>query len=422
MPQDLAGLDELDFAELVHPGDTVVWGQACAEPVSLIEKLLEQRVEIGQFRCFLGIPSSDTVRPEHADHVSFVSYCGSGANRELHRAGVLDIVPCHYSSLPVLLSTGVLRADVLLLQLPPPDRHGRYHLGLADDYVSAAIATARLVVAEVNDQVPRVNGGRTLHETDLDVVVPTSRPPAEVSPRKANPVVQRIAAHVADLVDDGATLQFGIGALPEAVLAGLADRVDLGVHSGVLNDTACDLMEAGVITNARKNVDRGRSVAGFLMGTQRLFRFVDENPAVQLRGTGYTHDPDVLAAHDRFVAINSAVEVDLTGQVNAEVAGGDYVGAVGGAADFLRGAARSAGGVPIVALPATAGQASRIVAELSGPVSTARSDAGFVVTEYGVADLRGQPLRVRRERLLAIAHPDHRSAREETIENSGAAV
>lgn len=422
MPENLADLGELDFADLVHPGDTIVWAQACAEPLSLVERLLEQRVEIGQFRCFLGIPASHTVRPEHADHISFVSYCGSGANRELHRAGVLDIVPCHYSRLPGLLSTGALCADVLLLQLPPPDQHGRYCLGLADDYVSAIIAAARVVVAEVNDQVPRVNGGRILTDADLDVVVPTSRPPAEVTARKASPVVQRIAANASGLIDDGATLQFGIGVLPEAVLAGLADRVDLGVHSGVLNDTAAELMEAGVITNARKNFDRGRSVAGFLMGTQRLFRFVDGNPAVELRETGYTHDPEVLAAHDQFVAINSAVEVDLTGQVNAEVAAGDYVGAVGGAADFLRGAARSAGGVPIVALPATAGQVSRIVAELSGPVSTSRSDAGFIVTEYGVADLRDQSLRVRRERLLAIAHPDHRGALEEAIENSGVPV
>lgn len=422
MPDVLTGIEELDFGQLIRPGATVVWPQACAEPVSLTEQLMRQRAELGRFRCFLGIPASDTVRPEHADHVDFVSYCGSGANRALAHAGVLDIIPCHYSSLPALLTTGAMGADVVLLQLPPADEYGRYSLGLADDYVSAAIATARVVVAEVNDQVPHTGRPCVLTDADLDVVVRTSRAPAEVVAREASPVVEQIAANVADLVDDGATLQFGIGALPEAVLAKLADRTDLGVHSGVLNDTAAELMETGVITNARKNLDRGRSVAGFLMGTRRLFRFVDGNPAVELRETGYTHDPDVLAAHDRFVAINSALEVDLTGQVNAEAAGGDYVGAVGGAVDFLRGAARSRGGVPIVALPSTAGQASRIVAELAGPVSTARSDAGFVVTEFGVADLRGQSLRVRRERLLAIAHPDHRSALKEAIENSGVAV
>jgi acetyl-CoA hydrolase len=397
----------------------VVWGQACAEPLTLTERLMAQRAAIGQFRCFLGIPASRTVRPEHADHVSFVSYCGTGGNRALFRAGVLDVAPVHYSTLPQLLTTGPLRADVVLLQLPPADSSGRYSLGLADDYTSAAIATARVVIAEVNDQVPRTCGPRTLTAEDLDVVVYTSRPPAELTPRPPDAVTRRIAEQVAGLIDDGATLQFGIGALPEAVLAGLTDRVHLGVHSGLLNDAAAELMAAGVITNARKSVDRGQAVAGLLMGTDRLFRFADRNPAVVLRDTAYTHNAEVLAAQDKLVAINSAVEVDLSGQTNAELAGGEYVGAVGGGVDFLRGAARSRGGLPIVALPSTAGSASRIVARLSGPVSSARSDAGLVVTEYGVADLRGQPLRVRRERMLAIAHPEHRRGLEDMIEYEG---
>src|SRR5690606_34878605 len=200
------------------------------------------------------------------------------------------------------------------------------------------------------------------------------------------------------------------------------DRRDLGGHSGLIRDAVADLMEAGVITNARKSLDRGRSVGGMLMGTRRLFSFAHRNPAVQLRETGYTHDLSVLAAQDRLVAINSAVEVDLSGQISAELVAGDYVGAVGGAVDFLRGAARSKGGLPIVALPSTAGSTSRIVPALSGPVSTARADAGLVVTEYGVADLRGQPLRSRYERMLAIAHPDHRRALEEAVERSGVLV
>ncbi|KAA9166003.1 acetyl-CoA hydrolase/transferase family protein [Amycolatopsis acidicola] len=406
---------ELDLAEFVRPGDTIVWGQACGEPLTLTEQLAAHREQLGPVRCFLGIPASGTIQPEHGDHLSFVSYCGSGGNRALYRAGALDVVPVHYSTLPQLLSAGSLRADVVLLQLSPADETGRYSLALADDYVSAAIATARVVIAEINDRAPRTSG-RRLREDELDVVVHTSRPPAEVAPRRAGDVTRRIAANVAGLIDDGATLQFGIGALPEAVLAELVDRRDLGVHSGLLNDAVADLMEAGVITNARKSLDRGHAVAGLLMGTRRLFDFADRNPAVVLRETAYTHDPEVLAAQDRLVAINSALEVDLSGQVNAEVAGADYVGAVGGAADFLRGAARSRGGVPVVALPATAGDASRIVASLSGPVSTARSDAGFVVTEFGVADLRGQSLRVRQERLLAIAHPGHRQALEGAID------
>lgn len=418
----LSGIEALDYGAFVRPGDTVLWGQACAEPVNLTEELMRQRGQIGPLRCFLGIPASRTIRPEFADHVSFVSYCGSGGNRRLHREGALEVVPVHYSSLPHLLSTGPLHADVVLLQLPPADEDGRYSLGLADDYVTRAIDTARVVIAEINDQVPQTHSSRTLTGDELDVVVHTSSPPAELPARSAEAVTQQVAAQVADLIEDGATLQFGIGALPEAVLANLADRRDLGVHSGLLNDAAAKLMDAGVITNERKSLDRGHAVAGLLMGTRWLFEFAHRNAAVLLKSTGYTHDPEVLASQDRLVAINSALEVDLSGQVNAERAGGDYVGAVGGASDFLRGAARSRGGVPIVALPSAAGGISRIVANLSGPVSTARADAGFVVTEFGVADLRGQPLRARQERMLAIAHPDHRRTLEDAIERSGVLV
>jgi len=412
----------LDLSRYLREGETVVWGQACAEPQTLTERLMQQRADIGHFRCFLGIPATDTVRPDHADRVSFFSYCGSGGNRALHRAGALDILPVPYSGLPGLLTGGDLRADVVLVQLPPPDDHGRYSLGLADDYLNAALRTARVVIAEVNDQVPYTYGSRTLREADLDVVVRTSRPPAELKRTVPDSTTARVAAQVAGLVDDGATLQFGIGGLPETVLGLLADRRDLGIHSGLINDAAMDLIETGVVTGAHKTLDRGRAVGGLLMGTQQLFRFAHRNPAIQLRDTAYTHDPQTLAAQDRLVAINSAIEVDLSGQVNSELAGGRYVGAVGGAADFLRGAARSRGGLPIVALPSTAGPASRIVARLSGPVSTSRSDAGLVVTEYGVADLRGQPLRVRHERMLAITHPDHRAALEAALEEQGAPV
>lgn len=422
MPVTITDPAILDLSRYVRPGDTVVWGQACGEPLTLTEALMTQRAAIGGFRCFLGVPATRTVRPEHGDDVRFVSYCGSGGNKKLYSAGVLDVVPSHYSTLPHLLADGPLRADVVLLQVAPADADGRYSLGMADDYVSAAIPGARVVIAEVNDQVPRTPGDWMPTSADFDVAVPTSRPPAQMPSREVPEQTRRIAEHVAGLIEDGSTLQFGIGALPEAVLAQLADRTDLGVHSGLLNDTAADLMAAGVITNARKSVDRGRSVAGLLMGSRRLFRFADGNPAIQLRGTRYTHDPSVLAAQDRLVAVNSAVEVDLTGQVNAEVAGGQYVGAVGGAVDFLRGAARSYGGKPIVALPAMSGGTSKIVAQLSGPVSTARSDAGFVVTEFGVADLRGQPLKVRQERMLAIAHPDRRPALEAEIDNAGGLV
>ncbi len=407
-------VDALDFRDYVRPGDTVTWGQATAEPLTLTERLLEQRARLGGITCFIGIPVADTVRPEHADHIRFVSYCGSGSNRALAKAGALEIYPGHYSTLPGLLTDGALAADVVLVQCSVADEQGRHSLGIADDYFSAAIDSARVVIAEVNDRVP-FTYGRTLTAADFDVVVRTSRQPAEQPSAPSNVDAARIGATVGALVEDGSTLQFGIGVLPEAVLSALADKQDLGIHSGLLNDAVVDLIERGIVTNARKSTDRGVSVAGVLFGTRRLFDFADHNSAIELRPTGYTHDPSVLAAQHKLVAINSAVEVDLTGQVNAEVAGGNYVGAVGGGADFLRGAARSPGGVPIVALPSTAGKRSRIVTKLAGPVSTARADAGVFVTEFGIADLRGRTLAERQSLMIAIAHPDHRKALEENL-------
>jgi Acetyl-CoA hydrolase len=401
-------LAALDLAAYVRPGDLVLWGQSSAEPVALTTQLMAQRHEIGPFRCFLGISEAGTCRPEHGDVVTFLSYCAAATNRELARHGLLRILPIHYSDLPRFIRAGRLPVDVVMLAVPPPDPDGYYRLGVADEYLSAAVDRARVVIAEVNDQVPRVAGGRRLRPDEIDVVVPVSRPLVEVATRNPSDVEDAIARRVAELVPDGATLQVGIGSLPTAVLRALAGHRDLGVHSGLLSDPIAELMEAGVITNARKTLDRGITVGGVLMGTRRLFSFVDGNPRVRLRETGYTHSLEVIAAQPQFVAVNAALEVDLTGQVNTEFVGGSYVGAVGGAVDFVRGAHRSPGGIPITVLPATAGARSRIVARLSGPVSVSRADAGVVVTEYGVADLRGLSIEERQCRMLEIAHPDHR--------------
>ena len=404
--------EDLDLTQFIRPDDVVVWGQACAEPVTLVERLYAQRAELRGVTCLLGIPAADTAQAEYADHLRFVSFCGTGSNRALAAAGVLDVYPGHYSTLPAALTSGPLRADVVFAQCSGPDGEGRYSLGLADDYFTAAIDSARVVIVECNEKVP-FTFGRLLTADEIDIVVHTSRAPAEsVSSRTG---VDQLATNVAALIGDGATLQYGLGAIPEAVLAGLDEKNDLGFHSGMLSDGAVELIERGVVTNARKPRDSGVSIAGLLMGTRRLFEFADRNPRIELRPTSYTHDPQVLASIPGFVAINSAIEVDLTGKCNAEVARGQYVGAVGGGTDFLRGAARSDGGMPIVALPARAGAHSRIVAELSGPVSISRADAGLIVTEFGVADLRGLPLSERRKAMISIAHPDDRATLEETI-------
>jgi acyl-CoA hydrolase len=411
----------LDLARFLRPGDMVVWGQASAEPRTLVELLIAQRERIGRLRCFVGIPAETALTAETADGLDVHSYCGTGTNAALHAAGRLAVVPVHYSALPEMLSGGSLHADVVLVQVSPPDAQGRHSLGLADDYLSAALDTARVVLAEVNDQVPFTLGARTLTADEWTAAIHTSRTPGRLPPGRIDDRTRAVAARVADLIEDGATLQFGIGALPEAVLGQLRDRHDLGIHSGIVNDTAMQLIEEGVATGARKTVDRGIAIAGLLGGTEALFRFAHRNPRLELRSTAYTHDPEVLAASSCLVAINSAIEVDLTGQVNAEVAAGRYVGAVGGAVDFLRGAARSRGGLPIVALPSTAKGRSRIVARLNGPTSTPRSEQLVVVTEHGVADLRGLPVSARIERMLAVADPAHRAdleAAADTLQSS----
>jgi acyl-CoA hydrolase len=416
--------ETLDFSAVVRPGDCVAWGQAGAEPVPLTTLLMSQRKAIGKFSVFIGTTWSNVADPDFTDCVSFISYCGAARNRLLAKAGALDIVPCHYSELGKMIRSGPLKIDVLLIQVAPCNQSGRYSLSIAHEYLIAAIDTARIVVAEINDQTPWTFGERPVFESDIDLAIVTSRPLTQPD-RAAHSVADRaIAAHVASLIEDGSTLQFGIGALPQAILAQLGDRRDLGVHTGALVDEAAILASKGVINNSRKSIDRGVTIAGVMMGGSAVYDYAHENPCVQFRSVDYTHSRDVLAGIERFVAINSALEVDLTGQINAEVAGDVYVGGVGGALDFLRGAHYSEGGLPIVALPSTAGGASkpvsRIVSRLHGPVSTPRCDAGLIVTEHGIADLRGLSLAQRSMRMLEIADPQFRESLEKSAKLTSA--
>jgi acetyl-CoA hydrolase len=402
----------IDFASIVRAGDLVAWPQVNAEPLTLTRALMAQRHAIGSFRAFVGISLFDTVAVEHADAVDFASYCGAGRNRALARAGLLDAWCSHYSTLAQRFGSGDTPVDVLLLQVAPADATGRYSLGVSYEYLAPAIPRARVVVAEINDRCPSTFGEPSLGEDDIDFAVRVSRPLAEPTPVEADDIERAVACRIAGLIEDGATLQTGIGTLPGAVLGQLADRRDLGVHSGQIGDAIAALAEAGAITNARKSIDRGVTVAGGMIGGERVHRYAHRNPAVRFRSTAYTHDADVLGRIDRLVAVNAAIEVDLTGQVNAEVAGGAYVGAVGGLVDFLRGAGRSRGGLPIVGLTSRFGDTARIVASLSGPTTVARADAGIVVTEHGTADLRGASIAERVRRMIAIAHPDDREALE----------
>ena len=398
----------------------MLWGQACAEPQTLVESLVAQRRAYSGASVFLGINYSGIVRPEHADHLRLTAYCGAGHNRKLADSGALEIYPVPYSRLAGYIRARRIRADVLLLQVSPANARGEHSLGLAADYLVPALDGARAVIAEINEQVPWTHGDRLLRAEDIALAVRTSRAPAPAPYGAPGELEQRIAAHAAEYVPDGATLEFGLGALPDAVLGALADRRDLGVHSGALGDGIVDLMRCGVINNARKPLDSGRTVGGLLLGSRKLFDFARENPDIWLRSVEHTHDPRVLAQLPNFVAINSAVEVDLTGQVNTEIASGSYVGAIGGAPDFVRAANQSPGGVSLIVLPSSIGtKASRIVARLSGPVATPRAEAGLFVTEHGAADLRGLTIAERVPRMIAIAHPAFRDTLRQSAREQG---
>jgi acetyl-CoA hydrolase len=402
-----------DFRAVLRPGDTVAWPQGSGEPLGLTQRLVAQRRELPPIRLFFGMSSSRTLTPEVAESFAMTALNGAGANRRLTAGGVADILPVHVSTVPALLRSGAVRVDVALIRVRPHPRPGWMTLGVIADYTAALVQSARVVIAELDERLPvtaqdaLIPAGAIHHLLTCDaeaILMPDPEPSAaEVG----------VARNVAALIPDGATVQLGVGTLPVAVGRALLGHRDLGIHSGVVSDVFVDMVERGAVTNARKGIDAGISVCGGLFGSRRLLDHADGNPAVAMRSVEYTHNPAVMARLHALHAVNSAVEVDLTGQVNSEEAGGRYLGAIGGQVDFVRGAQASPGGRAILALPSTTpdGKVSRIVRSLGGrPVTTARSDVDLVVTEWGVAELRGCTLGERARRLAAIAHPDFRDA------------
>lgn len=398
--------EALDFSTLVRGGDFVVWGQGCGEPLELTKRLMEQRQEIGAFEAFIGISLSDTPNPDFTDFVRFTSFCGTGRNARLAATGNLDIIPLHYSRLVQTLSE---RIDVLLVQVAEDQVTGQFSLSSSCDYVHELIPFARTVIAEINRQAPLTDA--PVDSEAFDVIVRSDYRPLTLTQQAPSPDNQKIANHVAEMVGDGATLQLGLGAVPDCVAPLLANHKRLGFHSGVLSDAAMALIQCGSIDNSQMPFEPGISIAGSLLGSPSLLAFADRNPAIALRPISYTHDIGRIAMLPRFTAINSALEIDLSGQANTEcVTGRHYGGAIGGAVDFSRAAHASQGGLPILALSALATRkdgttASRIVPRLSGPATIGRADIGIIVTEYGIADLRGLSLNARARRLIAIADP-----------------
>src|SRR6516165_1140857 len=393
MPQQIAP-EALDFARLIRSGETVGWAEATAEPVFLTRLLDAQAARCAPFRVFFPLTFSHTLGTGHPQ-VTVTALGGASAGRRFFAGGAGNVIPANISDLPGLIATGQLVIDIVLLQLSGPDAAHRYNTGLGIEHLDAAIPRARLVVAQLNPELPWTEGDTMVEGKAIDLVVPAAEPPLELPARPPSPVDRAMAEHVARLIPDRATIERG-----------------LGVHSGAIGDGIAALMAAGVVDNKHKEIGAGVTVGTMLMGTRRLYRFADHNPAIRLRATSYTHDAVVLGNFQRFVAINGALEVDLTGQVNAETAGGRHIGVVGGQMDFVRAANRAREGHSIIALQSTNRdrRRSRIVARLvDGVVTTPRAEADLVVTEHGIAKLRGRTLAERARALIQVADPTFRA-------------
>ncbi len=410
MPREIS-LEDLDLSEWIKPGDCVTWGQCCAEPLCLTERLVDQRGHVGPLKVFLGMSLSDTLRAEHRNLFQLTSYGAVGTNSKLAHAEALEILPCNYGAIPQLIESGRVAIDVVLVQLSPPSPSGHYSLGLANDFIVTAMRQARVVIAEVNDQVPCTTLDQPLDESLIDILVPCSRTPIEFPSVATSDAEQRIGLFASTVIEDGAVLQYGIGSVPAAILAALGQHRGLGIHSGMITDATIELLEAGVINNETNCVRPGVSVAALAMGGERLRRHLHLNPAVELHPASTTHGIGSLARQNRLVAINSALEIDLYGQVNAEMIDNRYVGAVGGQVDFMHAAASQARGLSIIAMPSVTnnGKHSRIVPQLANPmVTTSKSDVDIIITEQGVADLRGKSLQQRAQAISEIAAPSFR--------------
>jgi acyl-CoA hydrolase len=406
--------EALDFSQLIRAGETVGWAEATAEPVFLTRRLNAQADSCPEFRVFCPLTFSDSFSAAHRN-VTVTALGGAGAGRRFFADGAENVIPANISDICGLVASGRLPIDVVLLQASGPDEAGRYNAGLGIEHLHTAIGQARLVITQINPELPWTCGDTVMDPGVIDMLVPGREPPIELPARPRGPIERSIGDHVARLIPDCATIELGLGAAPEAVARALSDKRGLGVHSGALGDGIADLMEAGIVDNRHKEIDPGVTVGTMLMGTRRLYRFADRNPAIQIRATSYTHDALVLGQFRRFVAINGALEVDLTGQVNAETARGRHIGAIGGQMDFIRAANRAAGGRSIIALQSTNRDRtrSRIVAKLTDAVvTTPRAEADCVVTEHGIADLRGRTLAERARALIAIADPGFRAELE----------
>lgn len=410
-------------ANLIHSNSRVVLGHAAATPQKIIEimALHKERYENVEIVHMLSLGKAEYARSDMYGHFSHNALFVGGNTREAIGENRGDYTPCFFYEVPRLFKDHILPVDFAIIQVSPPDEKGRVSFGLSNDYTSAAAKMAKCVIAEMNVQMPLVHGENFIHLDEIDYIVECDYPIPEIPLPKIGPVEEAIGEHCASLVQDGDTLQLGIGAIPDAVLKFLKQKKDLGIHTEMFSDGVLELVESGVINNKKKTLYPGKMVATFLIGSKKLYDFVHDNHDVALFPVDYVNHPAIIMRNENLVSINSCIQIDLMGQVSSESIGTKQFSGTGGQVDYVRGASMAPGGRSIIAMPSTAskGKISRIVpfVDQGSAITTSRNDVHYVVTEYGIANLRGKTLRQRAKALIAIAHPDFRSELEEAYKN-----
>lgn len=406
-----------EAVSIIESGQSVFVHTAAATPVHLVEAMSGMAPELKDIKVYHMHTEGNAPYADEAHQASFeINSLFLGGNvREAHQAGRVNFIPCFLSEVPIMIRSGVVPVDVALIQVSPPDKHGYCSLGISIDATKAAVDCASVIIAQVNPRMPRTHGDGLIHVDRLTRYFETVTELPELPPHTLSPEEVAIGQHIAGLIDDRATLQMGIGAIPDAVLSCLENHKDLGVHTEMFSDGVITLMEKGVITNKYKKIHKDVSVAGFMIGSRKLYDFVDDNPMIRMLDIEYVNDTKVIRKIDNMISINSAIEVDLTGQVCADSIGTKMYSGVGGQMDFIRGASLSKGGKPIIALTSTTrrgeSKISHVLKSGAGVVTT-RAHVQYVATEYGVTNLYGKNLKQRAKSLIDIAHPNHREALE----------
>lgn len=403
----------LEAVSIIKPGHNVYIHTAAATPIALVEAMTARASELYNVSIYQMHTEGPApyAEPEHENVFKVYSMFIGGNVRKAHKEGRANFIPCFLSEVPIMIRSGVIPVDVALIQVSPPDKHGYCSLGVSVDATKAAVDTAKIVIAQVNSRMPRTHGDGLIHISKFDRYVEIEADLPEHPAHELTDIEKKIGLHVAGMIEDGATLQMGIGAIPDAVLSCLGSHKDLGVHTEMFSDGVIPLIESGVINNKFKTKHKDYLVSGFMIGSRKLYDFVDDNPMIRMLDIQYVNDTAVIRRLPKMTSINSAIEVDLTGQICADSIGTMMYSGVGGQMDFIRGASLSPGGKPIIALPSsTAKGESKLVPVLKpgAGVVTTRAHVHYVVTEYGVADLYGKSLKERAKAIINITHPDHR--------------